>query len=52
MRVVTPATTIEQCISYGTPTYLLRQALEQSARTGVVRGEDVVRLTALLEARR
>lgn len=31
---VTPATAIAQCIDYGTPTYLLRQALERAVGSG------------------
>ena len=52
MRIVTPTTAIEQCLQYGTPTYLLRQAIDRGARTGAVRRDDVARLTAALEARR
>lgn len=52
MRIVTATTAIEQCITYGTPTYLLRQAIERGARTGAVRHDDVARLTQTLEARR
>ncbi|MDO8145474.1 MULTISPECIES: type IV toxin-antitoxin system AbiEi family antitoxin domain-containing protein [unclassified Isoptericola] len=51
MRVVTATTAIEQCIAYGTPTYLLRQAIERGERTGAVRRADVARLTQLLEDR-
>lgn len=51
MRIVTPTTAIEQCIADGTPTYLLRQAIERGARTGAVRRDDVERLTEALEAR-
>ncbi|WP_277211158.1 type IV toxin-antitoxin system AbiEi family antitoxin domain-containing protein [Isoptericola croceus] len=52
MRIVTPTTAIEQCITYGTPTYLLRQAVERGERTGAVRRDDVTRLAEALEARR
>lgn len=31
---VTPATAVAQCIAYGTPTYLLRQALDAGRSTG------------------
>lgn len=51
MPVVTPATAIEQCLRYGTPAYLLRQALERGARTGAVLCDDVTRLTRALESR-
>lgn len=42
MRIVTLATAIEQCIEYGTPTYLLREAIERRLRTGAVRRIDGV----------
>ena len=51
MPIVTLPTAIEQCIAYGTPTYLLRQALDRGARTGAVRPDDLTRLTDALEAR-
>lgn len=51
MRIATPPTAIEQCIEFGNPTYLLRQALERGARTGAVRHDDLIRLTDALEAR-
>lgn len=51
MRIVTATTAIEQCIPLGTPTYLLRQALERGARIGAVRRSDVARLTELLDDR-
>jgi predicted transcriptional regulator of viral defense system len=51
MRTVTATTAIEQCIDYGTPTYLLRQAIDGGERTGAVRHDDVARLTEALEAR-
>ena len=51
MRIVTATTAIEQCIASGTPTYLLRQAIERGERTGAVRRADLVRLTELLEDR-
>lgn len=51
MRVVSATTAIEQCIAYGTPTYLLRQAIERGERTGAVRRADVARLTHILEDR-
>jgi len=52
MRIVTATTAIEQCTTYGTPTYLLRQAIERGERTGAVRHDDVARLNDALEARR
>lgn len=51
MRIVTPKAAIEQCIAYGTPTYLLRQAIERGRRTGAVRSDDARRLRAALKAR-
>ncbi|KQY22813.1 hypothetical protein ASD16_09345 [Cellulomonas sp. Root485] len=51
MRIATPATAIEQCLERGTPTYLLRPAIDQGQRTGAVRNDDAARLSAALEAR-
>jgi predicted transcriptional regulator of viral defense system len=51
MRIATPTTAIEQCTVGGTPTYLLRQAIDRGERTGAVRRDDVARLTHLLEDR-
>jgi predicted transcriptional regulator of viral defense system len=51
MRIVTPAVAIAQCIVYGTPTYLLRQALSRGAGAGALRRTDARSLTALLEQR-
>jgi predicted transcriptional regulator of viral defense system len=51
MPIVTPATAIEQRLEYGTPTYLLRQALDRSDRTGAVLRADLNRLTEALERR-
>ena len=51
MPIVTPAAAIEQCMAYGTPTYLLRQALDRGARTGAVPRADLIRLTEALERR-
>jgi len=48
---VTPTVAVEQCIRYGTPTYLLRQALERGPRDGKLRADDAARLTHLLEHR-
>lgn len=48
---VTPATAIEQCIAYGTPTYLLRQAIERGATRGFLRSDEREALTSLLEVR-
>jgi predicted transcriptional regulator of viral defense system len=48
---VTATTAIEQCIAVGLPTYLIRQAIERSAPTGLVPAPERERLTELLEAR-
>jgi predicted transcriptional regulator of viral defense system len=49
---VTAAAAVEQCVETGTPTYLIRQALERSAPTGVIPKQERDRLSQLLEARR
>ena len=48
---VTPATAITQCIAYGTPTYLLRQALERGHAQGYLTVIELDQLTESLEAR-
>ena len=48
---VNPEVAIEQCIRDGTPTYLLRQALERGRSDGRLMAEDADRLTELLEHR-
>jgi predicted transcriptional regulator of viral defense system len=48
---VTAATAIRQCLETGVPTYLIRQALERSARTGIVPAAERDELTTLMEAR-
>ena len=48
---VTPATAIEQCIAYGTPTYLLRQAIERGHAQGYLKAGKRDALTEALEAR-
>jgi len=48
---VTPATAIAQCISYGTPTYLLRQALERGHMQGYLTAAEQEHLTESLEVR-
>ncbi|MDR2114250.1 MAG: type IV toxin-antitoxin system AbiEi family antitoxin domain-containing protein [Bifidobacteriaceae bacterium] len=45
------ATTIEQCIEWGTPTYLIKQALERSGKTSELAAGDAVKLTKKLEER-
>lgn len=48
---VTPTTAIAQCIAYGTPTYLVRQALERGHAQGYLRTDDGAMLAGALEAR-
>lgn len=44
-------TTVADCIDTGTPTYLLRQAIERGGRTSLITAPDRARLTSLLEDR-
>jgi predicted transcriptional regulator of viral defense system len=48
---VTAATAIKQCLETGVPTYLIRQAIERSARTGLVPAAQHEELHELMEAR-
>ncbi|WP_343710747.1 type IV toxin-antitoxin system AbiEi family antitoxin domain-containing protein [Mycobacterium sp.] len=48
---VTPATAIGQCIAYGTPTYLLRQAIERGHIQGYLKVAERDELAKALEAR-
>lgn len=48
---VTPATAIEQCIRYGTPTYLLCQAIERGHARGYLKASERDTLSERLEAR-
>ena len=48
---VTAATAIKQCLETGVPTYLIRQAIERSARTGLVPAEQHEELNELMEDR-
>ncbi|BBZ15290.1 type IV toxin-antitoxin system AbiEi family antitoxin domain-containing protein [Mycobacterium branderi] len=48
---VTPATAIAQCIAYGTPTYLLRQAIERGHAQGYLKAAERDELAKQLEAR-
>lgn len=48
---VTVATAITQCISMGTPTYLLRQAIENGHAQGRITTAERVELAAILEVR-
>lgn len=47
---VTPATAIAQCIAYGTPTYLLRQAVERGHAQGYLTTKEREELAETLEA--
>lgn len=49
---VTPAAAIAQCLAYGTPTYLLRQAIERGHGQGHLKATERDALTKTLEARR
>jgi len=51
ISTVTAVTAIWQCLETGVPTCLIRQAIERSARTGVVAGAQREELTRLMEAR-
>lgn len=48
---VTPSTAIAQCIDYGTPTYLIRQALERGHARGYLKAVERDALKQSLEAR-
>lgn len=48
---VTPATAITQCITSGTPTYLLRQAIERGQAQGYLKSAERDELAEALEAR-
>lgn len=48
---VTPLTAIEQCLDYGTPTYLLRQAVERGHAQGYLKTAERNALTEALEGR-
>lgn len=48
---VTPATAIAQCIAYGTPTYLLRQAIDRGHIKGYLKAAERDELAKALEAR-
>ncbi len=51
IRTVTPATAIAQCIAYGTPTYLLRQAIERGHVQGYLQTAERDELARALEVR-
>jgi hypothetical protein len=44
-------TTIEQCIDWGTPTYLIKQALDRAGKTSDLPAPDKTRLAERLEER-
>lgn len=48
---VTPSTAIAQCLAYGTPTYLLRQAIDRGHAQGYLTAHDRSKLTERLEGR-
>ena len=48
---VTLPVAIEQCISSGVPTYLIRQAFERAPKIGALLPDDLEKLTVLLESR-
>lgn len=48
---VSPATAIAQCIAYGTPTYLLRQAIDRGHAQGYLKAADRDALSDALEER-
>lgn len=48
---VTPLTAIQQCLSYGTPTYLLRQAIERGHAQGYLTTSERDALSQELEVR-
>jgi len=51
IATVTLPTAIIQCIGWGTPTYLIRQGIDQGTRTGALLAEEAGALTTRLEAR-
>ena len=48
---VTPVTAVEQCIAFGTPTYLLRQAIERGHAQGYLKTAERDALADRLETR-
>lgn len=51
MPTVKPATAIAQCISYGTPTYLLRQAIDRGHAQGYLKTDEREALMSDLDTR-
>lgn len=48
---VTPRTAVEQCLAYGTPTYLLRQAIERGHAQGYLKAAERDELAEAIEGR-
>ena len=48
---VTPTTAIAQCLTYGTPTYLLRQAIERGHAQGYLKSAERDALAQVLQSR-
>lgn len=51
IRTATPAAAVAQCIAYGTPTYLLRQAIERGHAQGYLQTAERNDLATTLEVR-
>jgi len=51
IRITNVPTTIEQCIDWGVPTYLIKQALERAGQTSLLLAPDRERLATRLEER-
>jgi hypothetical protein len=49
IRTVTPLTAIEQSLTSGVPTYLLRQAITSAYKKAMIRDADRRRLSASLD---
>ncbi|MDR1428260.1 MAG: type IV toxin-antitoxin system AbiEi family antitoxin domain-containing protein [Bifidobacteriaceae bacterium] len=51
MPITDVPTTIDQCIDWGVPTYLIKQALERAGRTSLLLAQEKERLAQKLEDR-
>jgi predicted transcriptional regulator of viral defense system len=51
IQTVTPVTAVSQCLAYGTPTYLLRQAIERGHAQGYLTTAERDELARTLQAR-
>jgi predicted transcriptional regulator of viral defense system len=51
MPTVTPATALAQCLDYGTPTYLLRQAIDRGHTQGYLKSAERHELVEALKVR-